>query len=218
MYIVIVGGGRTGLRLADRLIRRGHEVAIVEKDEDRAQELATELDALVINGNGANLDVLSDAGAGKADALVAVAASDEVNLMACELAKKLGVPRIVSRVNEEKHAAMFEDLGVDAAISMVSAAAKLYEKAVTGPGMYGLLSIGGGTGEVVEVSVDESSDAVGKTIREMNIPETCSVAMIYRKDQLIPPRGDTEIMADDLVTLVGDQDSVMNVAKTLRGG
>lgn len=217
IYIIIVGGGQTGSKLAERLTRRGHEIAIVEKDERRAHELAAELDILVIHGSGADLDVLKDAGVENSDALVAVAAADEVNLMACELAKKSGVPRVVSRVNDEKHATMFEDLGVDAAISFVSAAVTLYEKAVTGPRMYGLLGIGAGKGEVVEVLVDEDSEAVGKTIREMGVPETCSVAMIYRSDQLIPPRGDTEIMKEDLVTLVGDPNDVMEVAKTLRG-
>lgn len=217
MYIIIVGGGRTGSLLAERLIKRGHETVIVEIDEKRAHELAAELDTLVIHGSGADLDVLKDAGGEKADVLVAVAQTDEVNLMASKLGKKLGIPRVVSRINEEKHASMFEDLGVDAAISFVSAAVTLYEKAATGPGMYGLLGVGGGKGEVVEVTVGGDSDAVGQTIREMGVPETCSIAMITRGDQLTPARGDTEIMVDDQVIIVGKSEDVMDVARYLRG-
>ncbi|MBS3815420.1 MAG: TrkA family potassium uptake protein [Hadesarchaea archaeon] len=217
MYIIIVGGGRTGKQLAERLMRRDHEVVIVEIDEKRAHELAAELDTLIINGSGADIDVLKDAGAEKADALVTVAETDEVNFMASKMAKKLGIPRVVSRINQEKHSSMFEDLGIDAAISFVSAAVTLYEKAVTGPGMYGLLGVGGGKGEVVEVTVQENSDVVGKTIKEIDCPESCSIAMITRKDQLIPPRGNTEMMNKDQVTIVGKEKDVIELARKLRG-
>lgn len=217
MHIIIVGGGRTGSRLAEHLLKRDHEPVIVETDERRAHELAANLDALVIHGSGSDLDVLKDAGGEKADAMVAVAGADEVNFMACKLAKGLGIPRVVTRINESKHASMFEELGVDAAISFVDAATTLYEKAVTGPGMYGLLGLGGGEAEVVEVSVVEESEAVGKTIREMALPDLCTVAMITRSGGLIPPRGDTEFREGDRVILVGKSDDVMSVAKLFRG-
>lgn len=217
IYIIIVGGGRTGFQLAERLIKRGHEAVIVEADERRAHKLAAELDTLVIHGSGTDLDVLKDAGSEKADVLVAVAQADEVNFMACKLAKELGIPRVVSRINEEKHASMFEDLGVDAAISFVSAAVTLYEKAATGPGMYGLLGVGGGKGEVVEVTVGENSGVIGETIRELDIPETCSLAMITRGDQLIPARGDTEINSNDRIIIVGKYEDVIEIARLLRG-
>lgn len=217
MYVVVVGGGQTGSSLAKRLADRGNNVVIVEKDERRAHELAAELDVLVIHGSGADIDALKDAGVDKTDVLVAVAEADEVNLMACELAKKMGVPRVISRVNDEKHARMFEELGVDVAISLNSAAVVLFEKAVSGPGMYGLLGIGGGRGEVVEVTVGEDSKAVGKKIKDVNIPKSCAIAMISRGDALIPARGATEIKDDDLVTVVGKPDDVMKVAKLLRG-
>jgi trk system potassium uptake protein TrkA len=217
MYVVIVGGGQTGSRLAKKLADRGNNIVVVEKDEKRAHELAAELDVLVIGGNGADIDVLKDAGADKADVLVALTQADEVNLMACELAKKMGVSRVISRVNDEKHARMFEELGVDVAIGLMSAAVMLFEKAVSGPGVSGLLGIGGGKGEVVEVTVKANSKAVGKKIKDIRIPKGITLAMITRGDDLIPPRGETEIWAGDLVTVVGKSGSVLKVTKYLRG-
>lgn len=217
MYIIIIGGGRTGYKLAKRLSKRNHELVIVESDKDRSQELAEDLDALIIRGSGSDLDVLKDAGADKADGMVALASTDEVNFMACKLAKELGVPRVITRVNEDKHASMFEDLGVDAAISFVSAAVTLFEKAILGPEMYGLLGMRGGAAEVVEVTLSDESKAVGKTIRELELPSLCTVAMITRSEELIPPRGDTEFAEDDKVVLVGETDDVMSVAKLFRG-
>ncbi len=216
-YIIIVGGGQTGSKLAKRLSDRGHNVVLIEKDEKRAHELAAELDVLVIHGNGADIDALKDSGVDKADVLIALTQHDEVNLMACELGKKMGVRRVIARVNDEKHAKMFEELGVDIAVSLVSAAVMLFEKAVTGSGVYGLLGIGGGKGEVVEVTVGTNSKTVGKFIKEINVTKDCTFAMITRGDDFIPPRGDTQIQAGDLVTVVGKPEAVLKVTRYLRG-
>lgn len=217
MYVIIVGGGQTGSRLAKRLADRGNNVVVVEKDEKRAHELAAELDVLVINGSGADIDALKDAGVDKADVLLALTQADEINLMACELAKKMGVSRVISRVNDEKHVRMFEELGVDIAIGIISAAVMLFEKAVSGPGVSGLLGIGGGKGEVVEVTVKTNSKAVGKKIKELRLPKGVTLAMITRGDELIPPRGETEIWAGDLITVVGKSKAVLKVTRYLRG-
>ena len=216
-YIIIVGGGQTGSKLAKRLSDRGHNLVVIEKDEKRAHELAAELDVLVIHGNGADIDALKDSGVDKADVLIALTQYDEVNLMACELGKKMGVRRVIARVNDEKNAKMFEELGVDIAVSLVSAAVMLFEKAVAGAGVYGLLGIGGGKGEVVEVMVGTSSRAVGKFIKEINVSKGCTFAMITRGDELIPPRGDTQIQVGDLVTVVGKPEAVLKVTRYLRG-
>ncbi len=217
MYVIIAGGGRTGSRLARRLAERGNNVVVIEKDERRAHELAAGLDVLVIHGNGADVDSLKDAGVDKADVLVALTPFDEVNLMSCELAKKMGVPRVIARVNEEKHARMFEEMGVDAAVSLVSAATVLFEKAVSGPGVYGLLDIGEGKGEVVEITVGRDSKAVGRMVKDIDIPKDCVLAMICRGGELVIPRGDTEIWSGDLVTVVGKPDAVTKMMKFLRG-
>ena len=217
MYVVVVGGGQVGSKLAKRLADRGNNLVIIEKDERRAHELAAELDVLVMHGSGADIDVLKDAGIDKADVLVAVTQADEVNLMACELSKKMGVPRVVARVNEEKHVRMFEELGVDVAVSLINAAVVLFEKAAAGPGVYGLLGIGGGKGEVVEVMVGPNSKAAGKKIKDIDIPKDCTLAMICRGDELVPPRGDTEIKVGDMVTIVGKTDAIMKIANSLRG-
>jgi Trk K+ transport system NAD-binding subunit len=123
---------------------------------------------------------------------------------------------VVARVNDDEHARMFEEMGVDIAISLASAAVMLFEKAVTGTGVYGLLGIGGGKGEVVEVTVGPKSKAVGKALKDLNV-RGCTFAMISRGDELIPPKGDTVIEVGDLVTVVGKPKDVLKVSKLLRG-
>ncbi len=217
VFIIIVGGGRTGHLLATRLLKRNHQVSIIESDPDRAEELAVELDCLVINGTGGDIDVLKDAGGEDADALVSVTGSDEINFMAVKLAKELDIERVVTRVNEDKLAGAFEDLGADAAISFVDAAVTLYERATTSSEMYGLMSLQGGDQEVVEVTVAEDSEVVDESIKDLSIPDLCTVAMVSRGGDLIPPRGDTVFKEKDRVVLVGESSAVMEVAKNIRG-
>lgn len=211
------GGGRTGSNLAKRLSGTGHDSVVVEKDENRAHELAAELDALVINGSGSDIEVLKEAGAEKADALAALAPDDEVNFMACKLAKELKIPRVVARVNESRHVGMFEDVGADVAISPINATIGLFEKAITGPQIYGLLSLGGQIADAIEVSVGKDSAASGQRIQEINLPDLVTIATITRGGELIPPRGRTVLQEGDRIILAGDPDQVISVGNMLKG-
>ncbi len=216
MKIIIVGGGRTGLGLTERLLKTGHETTIVESDEERAQSLASELDALVIKGSGSNMDVLEDAGAEDADVLAAVTGSDEVNFMACKLAREAGVDAVVTRVNDSGHAGMFEDVGADVTINPIDAAIGLFERAITGPSVYGMLSLGGSKADVIEVSVSEDSEAVGTSIEELDLPEHCTVSVITRGDELVSPRGKTKFQEEDRVILAGKPDDVIDAGELFR--
>lgn len=217
MYSIIVGGGRTGFEVASRLLKKGHEPVIVEENEDRVFELTKKLDCPVIHGSGSDSEDLKKAGGEKAEALAALAGDDEINLMACKIAKNFGIQRVVTRVNKSKHSKMFQDLGADAVISSISASAGLFEKAIAGAEIYGILTLGGNKAEVVEVTVADDSDLIGKTIEEAEIPELCTVAMITREDELIPPRGDTSFTEGDQVILVGKTKDAIQLSRSLRG-
>ncbi len=216
MKIIIIGGGRTGRGLADRLLKTGHETTILESDEEKAQELASSLDALVIKGSGSDIDDLRDADAENADALAAVTGSDEVNFMACKLAREVGVDRIITRVNDSSHAEMFEDEGADVIINPIDASIGLFERAITGPEIYGMLSLGGSNADVIEVSVSEGSKAMGKTIEELNIPDHCTISVITRDDELVSPRGRTKFREGDRVILAGKPEDVIDTGELFR--
>ncbi len=119
MFLIVVGGGKLGTYLARALLEEKHEVVVIEKNERKAQALAQNLNAEIAQlGDGCDPVVLEEAGATRADAVIADTGDDEDNLVICLVTKKrFARPRTIARVNNPKNKAIFEELGIDSVIS-----------------------------------------------------------------------------------------------------
>lgn len=202
--IIIIGGGETGKNLANRLARTKHDIVIVEADKETANRLRKELDiSLVIHGDGKDLDVLKKARIEEAESLIALASKDKTNLLICKAAKDISSCRIIARVKKDEYADMLKDVGADIVISATSSTAGLIEKAAVSSGLYGMITMGGEEGDVIEIKVTEDSKAKGNSIENLNLPDLCTVGLIRRNGKPIAPRGGTVFQKDDQVILVG---------------
>jgi trk system potassium uptake protein len=118
MYVIVVGGGTVGYYLSRDLVERGHEVTLIERDAKRADWLETQLGSIVMRGDGCEVRFLDQTGIERADAIIAVTADDEDNLIALQMAKKhFRVKKTIARVNNPNNVEIFKMLGVDEAVS-----------------------------------------------------------------------------------------------------
>ena len=216
MYIIIVGGGGTGKALATHLINEGHEVVIVEKDEEKAKNLAESIDALIIHGDGSDTEILKDAGADRADAVAVLTADDNTNLTVCQILKNFNVPRIVARVNDPVKKDLYIGLDITSAISPHSAVVSYFKNALTQEQTKSMISIAGGNAEVIELKVINPG-IDGKRIRDLGLPAGAIVGVLYRKGEVIISTGRTIIRKDDVATVITKSDVIKDVLKILRG-
>lgn len=211
MDIIIVGGGRMGVKLAERLTKTRREVVVIEGEEEKANRIRRELDvSLVIHGDGRDPDILKEAGIEEAESLVALTSEDDMNLMVCKVAKNTASCRVIARVKKDEYADMYKDVGADVVVSSISATMGLIEKAAVSSGLYGMISMGGKNGDVIEIEVKGSSLAEGNSIKDLNLPELCTVGLIRRGNELISPRGDTVFQKGDQVILVGKTEEIIS--------
>src|SRR5450756_1174488 len=118
MYIVVAGGGKVGFYLAKGLVNEGHELAIIERDRRKCEQIQEDLGSVVVRGDAAEAATLAEAGASRADVVVAVTGDDEDNLVICQMAKrKFQVQRTIARINNPKNERIFKLLGIDATVS-----------------------------------------------------------------------------------------------------
>ena len=108
MNIVIVGGGTVGAEICERLAPENHNITLIDTDQTALTELSNKYDLFGIVGNGAELSVLKKADLEKADLLVAVTSNDEINILCCATAKKLGVDKTIARVRNPEYSEMIE--------------------------------------------------------------------------------------------------------------
>ena len=136
MNIVIIGGGKLGYSLAINMLDRDFRVNVIEKNKVRAMNLANELDAEVICGDGTELEVLMKAGVQEADCFIAVTGQDQDNLVACQLAKKrFRVPKVITRANDHRNLLALRNLGADIAVSSTEIITRAIEQEVDSAGM-----------------------------------------------------------------------------------
>jgi trk system potassium uptake protein len=205
--VVIVGIGEVGFNTAQMLSREGHRVVAVEQDEALVEHASQQLDALVMQGNGASPKVLREAGIESSDLLVAVTSTDEVNIVACLAAKAQGVARTVARVHssdyyDKKEPFARDLLGIDLVISTEHMAAKEIRESLLVPGAVNVESFAGGSIDVVEVILNKGSPAVDRPVREVKLPEQSLIVGVVRDGEALVPKGDTVLRSRDHIFLV----------------
>jgi trk system potassium uptake protein TrkA len=206
MFVLIVGGGKTGSQLALQLLESGHQVKVIEERVDILERLAEELPAgIVVTGDGSSPLVLEQAGITQADVLAAVTGEDETNLVVTSLGRfEFGVPRIIARVNNPKNAWLFkQDMGVDVALSQPDILAKLIVEEMSLGDMITLLKLRRGEYSIVEEKVHHTAPVVGVSIKDIKLPDQCILVAILRGGSLIVPRGDTILETmDEVIALL----------------
>ena len=208
MYVVVMGGGRVGLNLASFLIADGHDVTLIENDESLCTHAASELDALVICGNGTDTKTLEEANVSGADVFVAATGNDESNLLACILVRECKIPKIIARVSEPSHADAFRKVGIDSVISPEITAASYLEKLIIRPKIADLVVMGKGDAELLDFNL-ENEKVVGKKISEVSPTEDFIIVAVYEN-------GDITIPKPDIVLKKGMKVSILVKTKAAR--
>lgn len=213
-YVIIMGGGRVGLALANLLIDDGYDIALIESDEALSNEVAAELDALVINGNGTSSKLLEEINIEDAKYFIATTGSDEANLLSCILVRKYNVPHIIARVSNPDHEEAFKEVGIERVISPERAAAAQLMKVVTRPKAEELMTLGKGDAEIMDMTLTNDK-IVGKRFKEVSPTKDFIIIATYQNGKLVIPQPDNIISRGEKVTLLVKSGKFDKVSKKL---
>ncbi|MEA2546099.1 MAG: trk/ktr system potassium uptake protein [Chloroflexota bacterium] len=206
MFVLVIGGGKVGYYLTKELIASGHEVVLLEKDKERANQIADEIGSVVIAHDGCEGKYLAEAGANRAAIVAAVTGDDEDNLVICQMAKHhFDVPRTIARVNNPKNEALFRHLGVDELTSPTRMILGSIEQDIPVHELLHLATLGEGELELIEAHLQAGSPAIGKSPKELSIPEGCTLFAVIRDGVATPLRPDTMMLEGDKVIAIGKQ-------------
>lgn len=207
MKIVIIGAGKIGVTLADQLLREGHEIQIIDKDELALKAIDT-MDLLTTHGNGIAQETQIEAGVPDADLVIAVMSTDEENLLACLIAKKLGVGNTIARVrNPEYSSAMRlvkDDLGLSMALNPELASASEIARILRAPSAIKIDTFARGRVEMHKVCLPEDSPLNGMKLMELSkVQSGVLICAVERGEQdVYIPDGNFTLKAGDRISFV----------------
>src|ERR1700732_2619294 len=171
MYAIIAGGGKVGFFLARELIEQGHEVLIIEQVAERAEFIANELGNVVLRGNADEASTLAEAGAERADVVIAVTGDDPRNLVLCQVAQRpFGTRRTLARINDPRNESLFLLLGIDATVNATQVMLSVLEQEIPQANLVPLLRLRNTDIEVVEALVAAGSKVTGVALRDIELP------------------------------------------------
>jgi trk system potassium uptake protein len=216
MHIIIIGAGKTGKHVIESAVLDDQDVYVIEKNKEVADWIASHYDCVVINADATYMEVLKEAKAEKADAIVVTTNDDATNALVILLAKQLGIKRLVSSVNNEDHLHVFEQMGIDTVESPYRLNGRYLYRAVLGPNVKEFLDLGDGF-EVLEMIVHQNSVIANKLIKELNkdrtLPKDSRIILLKRNNQIIIPEGETRIFVKDIVVVLSKKERVSDLSE-----
>ena len=198
MYIVIAGLSGIGKALAGFAVKKGYNVAVIDRDQTKCTELADQYDLLSICGSTTDKTTLEEAGLDRADAFIAATGDDAANLMACMTAKRY-VKTSIAVVNEKEHEDLFRDADIRICANRDEIAARSLLIELENPDTQILTAIEGGC--IFQITVADGSKGCGKTVREADGGRDILYVAVRRDKELIIPNGDLIFKPEDVIVV-----------------
>ena len=199
MRILVIGGGKVGASLGRTLKAAGHVVSLIEADPTRAENLIEDVDFMVFQGDGSDVELLQAADVGRVDWAVAVTGRDEDNLVACELARTFGAKNVLARLNNPLNRPTFDALGVPV-VGVTSLMAQVISREVELIDLSRLAVIEGGEVSLVERILPDDYPAT--LVTELDLPRPSLLITLIRNGRASVPGPNTVLEAGDKVLAV----------------
>ena len=222
MNIVIIGGGKIGFSIAQELALENHDVIVVEKDPERAAFIEETIDVMSVCGNGAVMDVQRRAGVPDADLMIALTAGDELNQLACMIARKLGCQNTIARVRDREYSMQLHELKDELRLSMAinpeQLAAREIFKLLQFPAFMKRDTFAEGKAEIVELEVTEGSPLDGLRLMDMynKIRVRALVCVVVRNGEAVIPDGNFLLSAGDRIYVTAPATELVQLTHELR--
>ncbi len=214
MRVVIVGAGKLGYSLAEYLTHESHEVIVVESDENRREIIKNALDILTLGGNGASPAVLTDPDVKSADLIVACTDSDEVNMIVCMVAKRIGIPQTIARIRSNEYTGVAADefiktvTEIDLVLNPERVIAQEISHILLTPFALDVEDFADGKVRLFEAKMADQSPYINIPLRNLSLPTGLLVAGIFRQNRLIVPHGKEMLQTNDRVFFIGRSQTV----------
>lgn len=213
MRIIIAGAGKLGYSIAQLLAEDQFDVVVVELDPKRKEVVQSSLDVLAIEGNSCSPITFADPDVRDADVLIACTDSDEVNMVTCLMAKNNGIKHTVARIRNIEYAVhcsemLNKDMKIDLVINPERITAVEIDHILMTPSALNVDEFADGKVRMFEAKMREDSPLVGVPLKDLRIPKDILMAMVFRRQQMIIPRGDDYVMPGDNVYFVGKHEAI----------
>jgi trk system potassium uptake protein TrkA len=218
MRVIVVGTGKLLYYLSRQFASKGYAVSLILADATEARALSRRVKAVVLHGDSSDPQVLEEAGARRADVVVALTPKDQDNLAVCQIAHKMfRVPRTLALVNDPQNEEVFRELGVSVAFSSTQIIARILEERAGFEDIANLIPLAEGRVTISEIALRAEAPAADKTLRDLPLPEGALVGGILRNGNVIVPRGDTYLRSGDRLIIISIPDCYDRVLRILTG-
>lgn len=217
MRIIVIGAGHLGYIIADLLSDEGYDVVVVDSNEEQLESIRNELDVLTIHADGTSPSFMRSKEVTGSDLLVAVTAIDEVNIIACMLAKRNGIAHTIARIRDAKFLSepvdyIKENFDIDLVLSPEWVTAREINRLVMTPSALDVEDFAEGRVRLLETKINSHSPLAHKTLKDISLPPSVLIGLILRDHQAIIPHGNDQILPMDNVYFLGNPESLSEIA------